>query len=128
MFSYAMELIMMDHIDFLFSKKDYNKYCFMEIYSLVTTLPYICLVDEFQEKIYSKDNLKIEDMRKIWLDTSKEYNLNKLYKGHINLSSGGYFYRQSHIYLNPFYYIDYALSYFGAFAIWDNCSKNLNLF
>ena len=128
MFSYAMELIMMDHIDFLFSKKDYNKYCFMEIYSLVTTLPYICLVDEFQEKIYSKDNLKIEDMRKIWLDTSKEYNLNKLYKGHINLSSGGYFYRQSHIYLNPFYYIDYALSYFGAFAIRDNCSKNLNLF
>ncbi|MCI6266966.1 MAG: M3 family metallopeptidase [Erysipelotrichaceae bacterium] len=128
MFSYAMELIMMDHIDFLFTENDYNKYCFMEIYNLVTTLPYICLVDEFQEKVYSKENLKMEDIRKIWLDISKEYKLDKLYDGHINLSSGGYFYRQSHIYLNPFYYIDYALSYFGAFAIWEHCSSNLDLF
>lgn len=128
MFSYAMELIVMDHISYLFNKQDYNKYCFMEIYNLINMLPYICLVDEFQEKIYQKSDLKTEDIRKIWLDISKDYNIRKLYKGHINLSSGGYFYRQSHIYLDPFYYIDYALSYFGAFAIWDSCSKNLDLF
>lgn len=128
MFSTAMELIAMKYIDNIFNEKDYKKYCFIKLYNLATTLPYICLVDEFQEIIYSKNNLNINDIRTIWLNLSSKYKLEKSNSGHINLESGGYFYRQSHIYLNPFYYIDYALSYFGAFAIWSECSSNLELF
>lgn len=128
MFSYGMELIMMDHVTNLFNEEDYKKYCFMKINSLISMLPYICLVDEFQEKIYSNKNLKKEDIRKTWLDLVKIYHMEKSNQGHINLEQGGYFYRQSHIYLDPFYYIDYALSYFGAFAIWDSCHNNLDLF
>ena len=29
---------------------------------------------------------------------------------------------------NPFYYIDYAISYFGALAIWQKSDKNLDTF
>lgn len=128
MFSYAMELICMNYVDNLFSKEDHKKYCFMKIYSLISNLPYICLVDEFQETIYSTNNLEKGDIRKIWLKLSKKYGLEKSNEGHINLDSGGFFYRQSHIMLNPFYYIDYALSYFGAFAIADSCTRNLDFF
>lgn len=128
MFSYSMELIMMKHVENLFNKKDYNKYCFMKIYNLIANLPYICLVDEFQEKIYSKTNLKITDIREMWKTLVKKYGLEKNNSGHINLESGGYFYRQSHIYLDPFYYIDYALSYFGAFSIWNKCENDLDYF
>ena len=128
MFSYAMELIMMNHVGNLFEKDDYQKYCFMKIYNLVSNLPYICLVDEFQQMIYSKENLKIEDIKNTWLELVSKYHLEKSNSGHINLDNGGYFYRQSHIYLDPFYYIDYALSYFGAFAIWDKCESNIKLF
>ena len=128
MFSYSMELIMMKHVENLFNKEDYNKYCFMKIYNLIANLPYICLVDEFQEKIYSKTNLKITDIREMWKTLVKKYGLEKNNSGHINLESGGYFYRQSHIYLDPFYYIDYALSYFGAFSIWNKCENDLDYF
>lgn len=128
MFSYAMELIMMNHVNNLFDEKDYQKYCFMKIYNMLSNLPYICLVDEFQQNIYSKEDLKIEDIRNIWLELVNKYHLEKSNSGHVNLDSGGYFYRQSHIYLDPFYYIDYALSYFGAFAIWSNCESNIELF
>ena len=128
MFSYSMELIMMNYVDSIFDKEDYKKYCFMKMYNLIADLPYICLVDEFQEKIYSNNNLKIEDIRKTWLLLVDKYNLKKSNSGHINLDNGGYFYRQSHIYLDPFYYIDYALSYFGAFSIWSNSEDNLDLF
>lgn len=128
MFSYAMELICMNYIDNLFEEKDYKKYCFMKIYNLVSVLPYICLVDEFQEKIYLIENLKKEDLRSIWLDLSKNYGFEKNNEGHVNLNSGGYFYRQSHIIVDPFYYIDYALSYFGAFAIADACTNCLDAF
>lgn len=128
MFSFAMELICMNYVDNLFDEDDYKKYCFMKIYNLVSNLPYMCLVDEFQEQVYSVENLSKENIRKIWLELAKKYDLDKSNQGHINLSSGGYFYRQSHIIFNPFYYIDYALSYFGAFAIADQCTDNLELF
>ena len=48
--------------------------------------------------------------------------------GHLNLEKGNYFYRQNHIFLDPFYYIDYAISYFGAFSIWQDCINNLDAF
>jgi len=128
MFSYAMELICIDYVDNLFNEEDYRKYCFMKIYNLVSMLPYICLVDEFQERLYSNKNLGKDDIRHIWIELSKKYGLEKSNCGHINLESGGYFYRQNHIMLEPFYYIDYALSYFGAFAISDACRDNLDMF
>ena len=120
MFSHSMELIMLDHLDNIFNKEDYKKYCFMKIYNLISNLPYICLVDEYQEVIYSKNNLKIEDIRNTWILLAKKYQLEKSNSGHINLDTGGALYKYSHIYLDPFYYIDYALSYFGAFTIYDN--------
>ncbi len=127
-FSYSMELIMMKYVSNLFNEDDYKKYCFIKIYNLLSNLPYICLVDEFQESIYSNQNLKIEDIRKTWLKLVKKYHLEGSNSGHINLDAGGYFYRQSHIYLDPFYYIDYALSYFGAFSIWSKSKNSLDIF
>lgn len=128
MFSYSMELITMNHVGNLFEEHDYQKYCFMKIYKMIVNLPYICLVDEFQTAIYSSTKLKIEDIKEIWLNLVKKYHLEQSNSGHFNLENGGYYYRQSHIYLDPFYYIDYALFYFGAFAIWNNCENNINLF
>lgn len=129
MFSYSMELILIAYVRNLFkTDKDYKKYSFMKTYNLVIYLPYICLVDEFQERIYTKENLKVEELREVWLELVKKYSLEQSNSGHINLDSGGYFYRQSHIFLNPFYYIDYALSYFGAFTIWNKCENDLSLF
>lgn len=129
MFSYSMELILIKNVRNLFkTDKDYKKYSFMKMYNLVIYLPYICLVDEFQERIYNKENLKVEELREVWLELVKKYLLEQSNSGHINLDSGGYFYRQSHIFLNPFYYIDYALSYFGAFTIWNKCEDDLSLF
>lgn len=93
MFSYSMELIMMSHIKNIFGEDDYKKYCFMKIYNLVVQLPYICLVDEFQQLIYSKENLEIHDIKIIWLELVSKYHLEKNNTGHINLDNGGYFYR-----------------------------------
>lgn len=128
MFSNAMELITLDYLDNIFNDKDYEKNYFLQLYRIVSVLPYECLVDEFQEQLYSTDDLKKEDIRKTWLSLVKKYGLENDNRGHINLDTGGYFYRQSHIFLNPFYYIDYVISYFGAFALWKDSYENLDTF
>ena len=91
-------------------------------------MSYICAVDEFQEVIYSTDDITILEIRETWLNVCKKYDLIQSNCGHKNLDNGGYFYRQNHIFLNPFYYIDYAISYFGAFSIWQESNNNLDTF
>lgn len=128
MFSYALQLIATDYVDPLFSDEDQKKYSFLCIYKLITLVPYICLIDEFQETIYKKTDLKAEDISLIYIELSKKYHLYEEYVGNKNLESGNYYFRQTHVYSDPFYYIDYALSYFGAFAIWSKSSENLDVF
>lgn len=128
MFSYALQLIATDYVDPLFSDDDKKKYGFLCIYKLITMMPYICLIDEFQETIYKKVDLKPEDISLIYIELSKKYHLYDGYSGNKNLESGNYYFRQTHVYSDPFYYIDYALSYFGAFAIWSKSRENLDVF
>lgn len=128
MFSHAMQLIATDYVDSIFSSDDKEKYGFIFICNLITTMPYICLIDEFQETIYKKKDLKEEDIGKIFIELSKKYKIYDGYIGNKNLEAGNYYFRQTHVYSDPFYYIDYALSYFGAFAIWNKSKENLDLF
>ena len=127
-FSHAMELIAIPHLDNIFTKTDYQKYKLLIINEIITNLPYICLIDEFQEQIYSNPNLTKEGIKITWLNLVKKYHQETNNTGHPNLENGGYFYRQSHLFLNPFYYIDYAISYFGALSIWDKSQSNLDYF
>lgn len=127
MFSYAMQLIGLDYVDSLFDDANYKKYVFSFYKDMLTSFPYMALVDEFQESIY-KDNLSGEEARKKWLELAHKYDQDINNSGHINLDSGSYFYRQSHIFTDPFYYIDYAISYFGAIAIYSKCRDNLDVF
>lgn len=128
MFSYAIQLTTLDYVQDLFSKNDYNKYAFLVIKDLITTMPYIATVDEFQERVYSKENISISEIKEIWKQLCNKYNLKNHITGHPTLENGEFFYRQNHIFLNPFYYVDYAISYFGAFAIWQQSSKDLETF
>lgn len=72
MFSYAMQLIATDYVDSIFSLDDFEKYKFLFICNLITTMPYICLIDEFQETIYKKKDLKEEEIGKIFINLSKK--------------------------------------------------------
>ena len=61
-FSHAMELIAIPHLDNIFTKTDYQKYKLLIINEIITNLPYICLIDEFQDQIYSNPPLTKEDI------------------------------------------------------------------
>ena len=127
MFSHAMELIGLDYVKLLFDDENYEKYKLSAYKNIITKLPYIALVVEFQETIY-KENLSGVDIRNKWLELAHKYAQDINNSGHINLDSGGYFYRQSHLFTDPFYYIDYAISYFGAIAIYSQSHSNLDTF
>lgn len=73
-------------------------------------IPYGCLVDHFQEEVYRHPEMTPQERNETWL------RLEKLYRPYIDFdnlpfySRGAGWQRQLHIYLYPFYYIDYCMA------------------
>lgn len=83
-------------------------------------------LNEMEEIIQEESNessiKRLEEEKQILKE--KIYQPEKNYEGCSYLENGGYFVRQSHIYQNPFYYIDYALAYVAALELWMQSLEN----
>ena len=73
-------------------------------------IPYLCAVDEFQHRIFMNPKADAMERRKIWHDIEKEYLPWRDYGDIKFLNDGGFWMQKQHVFLFPFYYIDYALS------------------
>ena len=96
-----MELFFGDRAD------DYRD---MHFKDAVIFIPYGCMVDEFQEIIYSKPELTKEERLEVWRDLEKQYKPHLAYENDEFEGEGRRWQRQLHIYECPFYYIDYCLA------------------
>ncbi|MFN8287633.1 MAG: M3 family oligoendopeptidase [Chitinophagales bacterium] len=113
----------MEHLTYpwmnLFFGKDTDKYKFVHLTSNILFLPYGVAVDEFQHIVYENPEMTPAERRNAWLQLEKKYRPWVDYDGNDYLESGGFWQRQSHIYKNPFYYIDYCLAQLCAFQFWS---------
>ena len=80
----------------------------------LAVLPYMASVDEFQHRVYEKPDMDAADRRRTWREIEKAYMPWRDYDGEPFLEGGGFWMQKQHIFLYPFYYIDYALAQMGA--------------
>ena len=107
--SMSMEFFAEKWMELFFGNRadDYRK---MHLEDAIAFIPYGCMVDEFQEIIYSKPELTKKERLKVWQDLEKQY------KPHLNFENDSFqkegrrWQLQRHIYVCPFYYIDYCLA------------------
>ncbi|MDK2867849.1 MAG: hypothetical protein PWP51_3038 [Clostridiales bacterium] len=92
-----------------------DKYLFNHLTEAIQFIPYGTLVDAFQHEVYAKPEMTPEARRLLWRDLEKAYLPHRDYDGDAFLESGGFWFRQGHIFNNPFYYIDYTLAQMCAF-------------
>lgn len=107
-----------------FFKEDTDKYKFSHLASAVSFLPYGVAVDEFQHAIYEKPEMTPDERKQTWRDIEKKYLPFKDYDDDTFLEKGTFWYRQSHIFTAPFYYIDYTLAQVVAFQYWIKSQSN----
>ena len=81
----------------------------------LAVLPYMCCVDEFQHRVYADPAMTAADRRRIWKELEGMYMPWRDYDGQPFLEQGGFWMQKQHIFMYPFYYIDYALAQMGAF-------------
>lgn len=117
--SMSMEFLAWPYIDRFF-KSDTDKYKFAHLAGGLEFLPYGALVDHFQHEIYSNPYMS-KDMRKAtWKNLEKIYLPWKQYEATDPVREGLFWYRQSHIFQDPFYYIDYTLAQVLAYDFWGH--------
>lgn len=101
-----------------FFEQDTDKYYYSHLGGAVKFIPYGVLVDHFQHEVYAHPEWSHDERMACWRRLEKEYLPHKDYTGVDVLERGGWWMRQLHIFMNPFYYIDYTLAQVAALQFW----------
>ncbi len=104
-----------------FFKEDTEKYYYAHVVDALSFLPYGASIDELQEWVYENPDATPEERRRQYRAIEQKYLPGIDYDGMAYLENGGRWQRQLHVYLYPFYYLDYTLSQICAlqYFAWD---------
>lgn len=102
----------------LFFEEDTEKYKFHHLSDALTFIPYGVAVDEFQHFIYENPEATPKERKNYWRELEKKYMPYINYEHNSYLENGGLWHQQLHIFLDPFYYIDYTLAQICSFQFW----------
>lgn len=108
----------------LFFGKQTDKYELGHCEDALVFIPYGCMVDEFQHKVYENPEMIPEQRNELWLSLEKKYRPWIDFDNLPFYSRGGGWQRQLHIYEVPLYYIDYCMAQTVAFQFWNLSREN----
>ena len=87
-------------------------------------IPYMLCVDEYQHKVFENPEMTTMERRAVWSGLEKIYMPWRNYAGNEFLESGAFWIKQQHIFLYPFYYVDYAIALMGAFEFYTKMKED----
>ena len=101
-----------------------EKYRISHLIGAIETIPYLVSVDEFQHRVYDKPSMDARERRSVWREIEQKYMPWRDYDGNAFLEEGGFWMQKQHIFLYPFYYIEYALSQICAFQYYGRMKED----
>lgn len=120
--SMSMEFFTYPWMESFFGDKA-DLYRYEHLASALKVLPYMACVDEFQHRVFA-ERPDAKGRRKIWRELEKTYMPWRSYDGSAFLEEGGFWMQKPHIFINPFYYIDYALAQMSAFEFYQKMTTD----
>jgi len=114
--SMAMEQFSYPYAEQFFGENA-DKFRFAHLQDAITFVPFGVAVDEFQHIMYEKPELTPKERTYEWHKLEKKYMPWRRYEDDEFMERGGYWYHKLHIFLYPFYYINYTLTTMGAMEL-----------
>lgn len=116
----------------LFFGEQTEKYYYRHLVDSLCFIPYSAAIDEFQHRVYEEPSLSPRQRKELWKDLERMYLPSRSYDGIDFLENGGFWQKQLHVYIAPFYYIDYSLALVCALQLWaamlDNQKKAWDMY
>jgi oligoendopeptidase F len=117
--SMSMELLGNRFIEEFYSDADAKRARRVHLEGVVSVFPWIATVDAFQHWIYTHSNHTRDERRQAWLDLMDRFGGDADWGGY-DAARANLWHRQLHIFLHPFYYIEYGIAQLGALQVWAN--------
>jgi oligoendopeptidase F len=121
--SMSMELLGNEFIEEFYSTDDSRRARRVHLEGVVGVFPWIATVDAFQHWIYTHPNHSREERRQAWLGLMDRFGGDVDWSGFEN-ARANLWHRQLHIFIHPFYYIEYGIAQLGALQVWANSKRD----
>ncbi len=115
--SMSMELLTHPHWEVFYSSDDAHRARTQHLEGIVTLLTWIATVDAFQHWIYTHPGHARKEREEAWVAIRKKFSGIVDWEGYEDVLRSEW-HRQLHIFLYPFYYIEYGIAQLGALGIW----------
>jgi len=116
--SMTMELLGARRLDPFYDAKDAGRSNRKLLEGIVLILPWIATVDAFQHWIYIHPNHTRDERKTAWRNLLTRFGGVVDWSGYDEVRDHSW-HRQLHIFLYPFYYIEYGIAQLGALQIWQ---------
>ncbi len=121
--SMSMELLGARELAMFYPKGDADRSYQQLLEGIVLILPWIATVDAFQHWIYANPTHTREERRAAWTEIVKRFGGIVDWSGQEEVRESQW-HRQLHIFLYPFYYIEYGIAQLGALQVWKSAMSD----
>ncbi len=115
--SMSMELLGAKQLEAFYDQADTMRSYRQLLEGIVLILPWIAQVDAFQHAIYAHEEPSRERRREDWKALTARFGADVDWSGLEEIRDHAW-HRQLHIFLYPFYYIEYGIAQLGALQVW----------
>jgi oligoendopeptidase F len=116
--SMSMELLGARRLESFYNDADADRSARKLLEGIVLILPWIATVDAFQHWIYTHPGHTRDERRAAWRSLLERFGGEVDWSGYEEARDHSW-HRQLHIFLYPFYYIEYGIAQLGALQIWQ---------
>jgi oligoendopeptidase F len=116
--SMSMELLGARRLESFYNDADADRSARKLLEGIVLILPWIATVDAFQHWIYTHPGHTRDERRAAWRSLLERFGGAVDWSGYEEARDHSW-HRQLHIFLYPFYYIEYGIAQLGALQIWQ---------
>ncbi len=121
--SMGMELLGNEFIENFYNPADAKRARRKHLQGIIEVFPWIATVDAFQHWIYTHPGHSRADRRAAWLSLMDRFGARIDWAAFEDVRAC-LWHRQLHIFLYPFYYIEYGIAQLGALQVWANSKRD----
>lgn len=121
--SMSMELLGNEHLDTFYDAADAKRARRDHLEGVIEVFPWIATVDAFQHWIYTHPGHRRAERTAAWLELMDRFGGEVDWSGY-EASRANLWHRQLHIFIHPFYYIEYGIAQLGALQVWANSKRD----
>ena len=121
--SMSMELLSHPHWEVFYDSASAERARHDHLERIADILPWIATIDAFQHWIYTHPGHRVEEREDKWLELRGRFGGIEDWSGY-ETARRNEWHRQLHLFLIPFYYIEYGIAQLGALGMWLQAQEN----